>query len=322
MRNDVQSRQVKISEERGTTMRKRLIAIMVAMMMVIAMPCAIFAEELPTVETDSTKLVQYIDNQISTNSFARIYGSNRYNTAFNVAEYLLARGRADSGDSNWRFNIVVVSSGENYPDALGAGPLAYIAEAPILLTNASYEKDLALQITTYLLENSSNYSGVYMIGGTGVVSSKFESYYNQYRGARQQSKRIAGANRYSTNLATLQLIDANQDDEILICSGTGFADSLSASATGWPIMLVGTSLTYEQQSFIRGCSAKRITIIGGTGAVNSTVENQVRSNAKSGVTVRRIAGANRYDTSYKIASTYFPNSTDVVLAYGDRKSVV
>lgn len=177
MRNDVQSKQVKISEERGTTMRKRLIAIMVAMMMVLAMPCAVFAEELPTVETDSTKLVQVIDNQISTNSFARIYGSNRYNTAFNVAEYLLARGRADSGDSNWRFNAVVVSSGENYPDALGAGPLAYIAEAPILLTNASYEKDLALQITTYLLENSSNYSGVYMIGGTGVVSSKFESYY-------------------------------------------------------------------------------------------------------------------------------------------------
>ena len=105
------------------------------------------------------------------------------------------------------------------------------------------------------------------------------------------------------------------DQEILICTGQNFADSLSASATGFPILLVNNKtgkLTYEQQVFLYLSNSKKLTIIGGTGAVSSKLEQELASYGE----VNRIYGNSRYETSVLIANNYFTNPSVVCIASG------
>ena len=52
------------------------------------------------------------------------------------------------------------------------------------------------------------------------------------------------------------------NEEILICSGYGFADSLSASASGRPILIVDNSLSSEQLTYLKSINSRKYTIIG------------------------------------------------------------
>ncbi|MCR4669171.1 MAG: cell wall-binding repeat-containing protein, partial [Clostridia bacterium] len=127
--------------------------------------------------------------------------------------------------------------------------------------------------------------------------------------------RLAGANRYMTNLLVLNEAGVEGQD-MLVASGTGFADALSASAAKRPILLVGGALTTEQKSYLdvnSGSLTGEYYIIGGPGAVSQNVETQV---AKYGKTIR-LAGGNRYATSIAVAEQFFPESVDtVVIANG------
>ena len=123
----------------------------------------------------------------------------------------------------------------------------------------------------------------------------------------------SGSNRYETNLTILTEAGVT-DEDMLICSGTGFADSLSASAVGKPIMLVGDSLTPAQKTFLGKTKKRTNYIIGGTGAVCQQVENQLNDYGL----VDRVSGSNRYTTSTEVASKFFPSDEcpGMVLAYG------
>jgi putative cell wall-binding protein len=102
-------------------------------------------------------------------------------------------------------------------------------------------------------------------------------------------------------------------DDVLICSAYGFADSLSASAVGKPILLVGNTLTDEQKTYLASLGKKNYYVIGGTGAVKTAVYNELKTYGS----VKRVAGANRYETSAEVAKTFFKDGSDaVVLAYG------
>jgi putative cell wall-binding protein len=102
-------------------------------------------------------------------------------------------------------------------------------------------------------------------------------------------------------------------DVVLICSAYGFADSLSASAVGKPILLVGNTLTDEQKTYLASLGKKNYYVIGGAGAVSETVATELKTYG----TVERVAGANRYETSSEVAKTFFKDGSDtVVLAYG------
>lgn len=59
----------------------------------------------------------------------RIYGIDRYETSLNIAKKIYEIKP---------FNEVFIASGENYPDALSAAPIAAIKEIPIILTRKMY----------------------------------------------------------------------------------------------------------------------------------------------------------------------------------------
>ncbi len=230
----------------------------------------------------------------------RIAGSDRYETSLRVANELKASMNVD------KFNAAVVANGDNYADALSGAYLAKINNAPLLLVN-EHNMEAAID---YIKQNlsASKSNKVYLIGGKRVVP--------EYMRTRLEGnftvKRIYGDDRFETNLAILKEANVNNED-ILVCSGYGFADSLSASASGRPILLVGDSLSNEQMTFLKGISGRRYTIIGGYKTISGSIENWFKS---MGNTVR-VFGSDRYETSVAIAKYFFNGPKSVVLSYGD-----
>ena len=228
----------------------------------------------------------------------RIFGSNRIETAKEVAEKYK--------DSLGKFKNVIVASGMSFPDALAGGYLAKIKNAPILLVDQSQES----KIVDYISDNIASGGTVYILGGTGVVRSEFENALKKKN--LKNPIRLGGEDRYETNMYILKAAGV-KTEEILICTGADFADSLSAAAVGKPILLVGKNLTNEQKTYIQGLKSKQFYLIGGEGAVSPDVEKELKNLV--GITAKRIAGKSRYETSTEIAKEFFAGVTTVMLAY-------
>ena len=143
------------------------------------------------------------------------------------------------------------------------------------------------------------------IGGETIVPGSVSEGLTQFI-----TKRLWGANRYETNLAILEEAGVT-GGEILVCTGYGFADSLSASAVGKPILLVDKRLDAKQQAFLAGLRNDRYIIVGGVGAVNEVVEDSLKGYGA----IERLAGANRFTTSVMVAERFFDSPTTAVVAY-------
>ena len=233
----------------------------------------------------------------------RIYGNNRYETSTKAADQLLKeQGRKT-------FKSVIVASGKDYPDALSAAYLAKVKDAPILLT----DDNRLLETIFYIYEHCDMGTDVYVIGGEGAVSGRLDKLLTSMTDKPMNVIRLAGKNRYQTNIEVLKAAGV-KSEELLIVSGTGYADAISASAVGKPLLLAAASgLTREQTEYLATLSTEKATIIGGTAAVTQKVENQLKGIFR---TTERIGGKNRYETSANIAKKFFVKSFTVVLAYG------
>jgi len=109
----------------------------------------------------------------------RIAGVDRYDTAAKVA--VRAYPQADT---------VFLASGQNYPDALSAGPAASYAKAPVLLTDPT---TLPARTATALAALGAK--NVVVIGGEAAVSAVVLA---ELEGKGYAVRRVAGDNRYST----------------------------------------------------------------------------------------------------------------------------
>ena len=241
--------------------------------------------------------------------FTRYAGANRYETAMNLAtERYLTNGKLPG---------VIIASGTDYPDALSAVALASEKSYPILLVNESYED----AVVDYINANATYSMPIYIVGGTGVVSQEFEDALYKYPNV----ERLAGADRYATNLAVLGELNIDTRAEILVASGTAYADVLSAAATGKPVVLVGDSLNSAQRKFLGALGQNdEYYIIGGTGVVSAALENELTSKeyvADVLTDVIRVAGDNRYTTNEKVyqqfAREWENTNPAVYIATGD-----
>ena len=126
--------------------------------------------------------------------------------------------------------------------------------------------------------------------------------------------RLSGDSRFLTNLAILEEAGV-AGKEILICTGWNYADSLSASATGLPILMLNTvadKLTAEQIAFLEANAGNKFTIIGGVSAVSSKLESDIAAIVGD---VDRIYGDSREATSVAVAQRYVKNPATVLIAY-------
>ena len=229
------------------------------------------------------------------NKQIRLAGSDRYETAYAVAEQMkLNKGKE-------KFDNIVVASGENYPDALSGNYLAFRKKAPMLLTN-QYEVDN----TAEYIKNSIEPNGtVYILGQTSAVPASLEQ---KLQGIN--IKRIGGSDRFETNLLILKEARVH-GEELIVCSGLNFPDAVSASAANKPILLADDKLSASQKNYLSTIDPLKVYFIGGDKAVTKTVRDEF-----TGDTVR-LAGTDRFETSRLIAENLFLSHPDrVILASG------
>ena len=239
----------------------------------------------------------YVEPKPTISGITRIFGDNRYLTSFGIANQLKETLGVE------KFQTIIVAYGQNFPDALTGSYLAAVKDAPILLT----ENKKQTQVIDYIAENLAAGGTVYILGGVNAIPSSFET---ALSAKNITAKRLAGDDRYQTNLKILEEAGVSSEQEILICTGNGFADSLSASAAGLPILLVGKELKAEQKEFLVTTSGKFV-IIGGTSAVSSKLESELKSLGS----VSRLGGETRYETSVLVAQRFVQNPGAAILAY-------
>lgn len=224
----------------------------------------------------------------------RVYGRDRYDTGFAIADALKEVQDVD------KFDTVVVACGTNFADALSGSYLANKHNAPILLVG----KDNTDLVKDYIYENVNQGGKVYILGGTSAVPAEMEYGMGMY-----YVERLSGRNRYETNLKILQEAGTAGED-VLVCTGKNFADALSAAAVCKPILMVEESLTDVQRNFLVGVSGDLI-IIGGTGAVSVEIEEELWNYGYT----ERVRGASRFETSVLVAEKFFDHPSKAVLAY-------
>ncbi|MBQ8856833.1 MAG: cell wall-binding repeat-containing protein [Lachnospiraceae bacterium] len=225
----------------------------------------------------------------------RLSGATRYETGYKVADEL----KEQLGVK--KFDAVIVATGKNFADALAGSYLAVQKNAPIILTNG--KADNIAQLHKYIKENVTTGGKVYILGGTGAVPAAVEVI-NGY-----DVVRLSGKSRYETNLAILEEAGV-EGTEMIVATGKTFADSLSASATKLPILLVkpDTALTDEVKTIAEGMN--KFYIIGGEGAVSADIAAELAAYGE----VVRVSGKTRYETSVAVAKTFFSDIDAAVAA--------
>lgn len=261
-------------------MKKRVLAIFLACCMLIAMlPMAVQAEG-------------------TNHGFRRLYGSNRCATAYAIADELKAALGIE------KFDAVLIANSNAFADALGGSCLAAQKNAPILLYREGYEEDNL----AYIQKNLKADGIVYILGGTMAVPQEMEDLLEGFN-----VKRLYGNNRYITNLEIMKEAGIT-GGEILVATAFDFADSMSASATGKPILLVNNTtgkLTDEQKEFLSTLENAEFCIIGGTSAVSQKLADALSAYGS----VSRVYGDCRETTSVAVANQYFDDPECIFVAY-------
>jgi hypothetical protein len=248
-------------------------------------------------------------------SFARASGVNRYATAAAISKERFADGTLQGGNGYPNLSTAIVASGENFPDALAGASLAGVCQAPILLARPN---ELAHETASELTRLDPD--RVFVLGGSGAVS---DAVIEQIRSLFPVHdpvaiERIAGPDRIGTALAiayrALQLASTpdppwpgtSPPGLIFLCSSLSYADALSAGpmASGrfGPIVLTGPDRLHDDvRELIGSPLVSDVIIVGGTGAISAAVESQVKGVVGT-LRVRRLAGADRYETSKVVAT--------------------
>ena len=233
----------------------------------------------------------------------RAAGKNRFATSLEIAE------KFKNANAGKPLENIIIASGTDFADALSATYLANKKNAPILIT-AGDTKSIIDPIYSFIDKSSVKGATVFIIGGVNVVP---ETVVNTLKAKGYNVKRLAGRNRFLTNIEVLK--EAGVKEELLIASGTDYADALSASAVGKPILLVpgkAAGMTADQKNYLKTLSLKNGYVIGGANAVSSGIEKD----AKAFMNVQRVMGQNRFETSVAVAEKFFKKPTAVAVAYG------
>lgn len=224
---------------------------------------------------------------------SRIYGRDRYwvtSHVYGTLEY-------------WEYgsNTVILARGDMYPDALSGGPLAAIETAPILLTPTNKLSDrVVMKLESYQPDKA------IILGGTGSVSPEVVSQLENL--GINEIERIGGKDRYAVSASVAEKVsEYSGSDTAIIASGEVFPDALSASTIagpeGMPILLVQSSKVPDAiQTFIKNHpEIKDFIIVGGPATVKDTVATQLKQ-LRSGASVKRISGKDRYEVSINVAN--------------------
>lgn len=232
----------------------------------------------------------------------RLSGDNRYETSVEVSEK-----NFKSADT------VVLASGQNIADALVASSYADIEEAPILLTNKNSISDEVLDEIERLKADK-----VVIVGGQSSISSSVES-----RLKKEDIKvtRISGSDRFDTSDKLSQEVSrlSKKSSQAILVNGYKNIDALSVSSLATkeelPILLNGrNALNMSVKNRLRQMNVKKVYIIGGNNSISSDVEKELK---RMQISVARLSGTDRYETSANIAKYAYKDFDEAIVASGE-----
>jgi putative cell wall-binding protein len=205
-----------------------------------------------------SKAVEDVLNNVMNLTTDRIAGSNRFDTAGEVARRMQTDGTYS--------NKVIVANGLDFPDALAASAYAARLGYPIILCTDSRIPNPSQSALTDLAPEAS-----YVVGGTGVISD----------GVMAQlinPERIFGNNRYAT-ATELATFFQPSNARYYVATGSEFADAIAggvlAAKNDAGLLLVSKIVPEVVESYINENNVQKATIFGGTGAVSEEIEQEL-----------------------------------------------
>jgi hypothetical protein len=193
----------------------------------------------------------------------------------------------------------IVASGENFPDALSAGPLAFAGllapggtcgsgSLPLLLTQ---QAGLSAPTVEAILEHG--IEQVILMGGTGAVNAAVEKAIDDLNGGAVNVIRIAGADRQGTaaelakrvlgpdNLGSYGIPLASGGGAFFVSRPDAFPDALAAAplagTTASPLFLassrssLGDTTTNAVAGYTSSALFSEAVLLGGTEALDAQV---------------------------------------------------
>ena len=177
----------------------------------------------------------------------RLAGTSRYDT--NLA--ILNETDTEGLD-------LLVCSGAGYPDALSVSSVG----KPIMLVG----NELTEEQTAYL--ESVTFDKIYVIGGTGVISSDMVNSLTEYANVT----RVGGKDRFATSLGVANTFFPGHHDYMMMVYAMNFPDGLSGGALAYqydaPVILATSSNTSAAASYRGSAGAARSITMGGPGLIS------------------------------------------------------
>lgn len=198
-------------------------------------------------------------------SWVRISGADRYATAVELSKDWYSTGA----------NLVVVASGEAFPDALAAGPMAALQGGPVLLTRAN-----SLPLVTAVEIARLRPTRIKVIGGPAAIS---DSVLNELK-TLAPTVRISGADRRAT---AVEVSRSSRDElpigglpAVWVASGDSYTDALVAASHAAidqvPVLLAPHQglLDATTMAEIRRLNPAQVRFVGS--GISADAINQVR----------------------------------------------
>jgi hypothetical protein len=235
----------------------------------------------------------------------RLAGADRLGTAQSVSQSQWRNNGATSDPGRSQASVAVLSRDDLPADALAGSALAARQNGPLLLTGS---KVLSPQAAAELKRILPAGSTVFLLGGTQALSPAVA---NSVHALGFTVDRIAGADRYDTAVKIADRVTAHPA-QILVATGNDFADALSAGAAAGATY--GAVVVLSNDKAMPTETAQYLHRFGtdfgpNSGIVLTAVGGQALKAIDSGhqgYWRLPLVGADRYQTSYLVARTFFP----------------
>lgn len=233
----------------------------------------------------------------------RVSGTDRYATAATLAD------RFSHADT------VYLATGQDFPDALAAGPAAATEHAPILLTPADQLHDATRAQLQRLTPTT-----LIIVGGDTAIRPDVADAAAQAAGGAQQV-RLAGSGRYATAAqAARRTHQRDAITQVVLATGTTYPDAIVggayAAATDAAVLLTDPhQLPDVTAEALRDLAPESLVVLGGHAAISTEVADAAASAAATD-DVTRHAGPDRYATAATVARAFPEASGTLLLATG------
>lgn len=221
----------------------------------------------------------------------RLAGEDRIATSLAIAQ----NGWPNGADT------VFLAGYDGWPDALASIPLAFQANAPVLLTHNDW---LDPRIHTGLSKLQPTH--IIILGGSGVIKDSLVQTLQQLV-PKATIERIGGQNRYATAALIAERLKSTSGQTVL-ASGLNFADALAAAPfaarQGIPILLTNPySLPVETQNAYTALRIEETYAIGGQGVISESLLKTLQN-------AQRYGGNDRYATAAVVNQQLMGTSTN------------